>query len=127
MRRGPSLRALRRNAPKGVTVHVVKLPVMAYWTLTLDEEWQNYCAELEKNDREVIEQSEAPDVNGDIVCTRTTRLTARENPIPKSIRAITGVGDTLSYDSVCTEERTQISHSPPRSESSLIAGMCGSH
>jgi hypothetical protein len=85
MRRSKSLRALRRDAPHGVSVHVVKMPIMAYWTLTLDEEWQCYCAELEKNDREVLSQSEAPDEHGDIVCTRTTRMTARENPIPKYV------------------------------------------
>jgi hypothetical protein len=92
-----SLKTLRREVGKGVAVQICQLAPSVYWSLTIDEDWQAHCAEMENNVRELISMTEESDENGDIICTRVSRCTAQENPIPKSLRSMAG-SDTLSYE-----------------------------
>jgi len=73
--------------------YVCRLPALEYWHLRLDPDWYQYGAKLDSNIYEVLEDSEALDEKGDIVCTRVARVTAMKNPIPESLRGWLGCSE----------------------------------
>ena len=74
----------------------VELPVDTFWELQELAAFARFTAFNANQVYEVLEESEAPDENGETVVSRVTRLTAINNPVPKSFRSMLG-SDEFSY------------------------------
>ena len=79
-----------------VRSYTCKLPLMDYWRLRLDPDWYLYGARLDNNTYEILEEGESVDDDGEVVCTRAARVTAKINPVPESLRGFLGC-DKFSF------------------------------
>ena len=91
-----ALRRLRAGLPKDVKAFPCTLTPLEFWEVTTSEAYQTHCAQLDRNERTVLSQSEEV-VDGEVVYERTTRFTPSENPLPQSVRSFIGC-ETLSFE-----------------------------
>ena len=96
--RAKTLRSLRAALPKNVKAFPCTLTPMTFWEVTTSETYQAHCASQDRNERTVVSAtSEEEDEHGEVVCSRVTRFTPSENPIPPSVQRFIGC-ETLSFE-----------------------------
>lgn len=95
--RAKSLRSVRAGLPKNVKAFPCTLTPMAFWEVTTSESYQVHCAAQDRNERTVVSTSEQEDEHGEVVCSRVTRFTPSENPIPPSVQRFIGCNE-LSFE-----------------------------
>lgn len=83
---------------KGVSRYRCNLPPQAYWALKQNLQYEQFLAGAENNHYEVLSCSEDTDEHGQVICKRSTRVTAIDNPFPPSLRSWLGVVDGFSFE-----------------------------